>query len=578
MRARYLSSLPSHRSPLTLAILGAFLVSHPLQVLAAPDAGSLLRDQPKAPIVVPAQGPLVVPAVTAPEDKDAGPKILVKGFHIQGAILISEAELVDQLKDVIGKELSFRQLQRTTTILTAYYAKKDFLARVVLLPQDIKDGIVTIQIVEGRRGSVNINSAGSRIDAARVGRFIDNYLAAGEVMNTAKLGEVLNVLNKQPGLAVTSALSPGKGEGDINVKVNVTERPLIVYNVNVSNYGALSTGDLQSSASVTLNNPGGRLDSASVLASLSGGTDYVRGEYTVAVGDRGLRVGVNASNLRYHLIQSNFSALNATGTADTVGATLSYPLISRSATNLNLTGSYDEKHLLDNTTAGNTGDRYLNVANLGLSGYTMGSATSLLGSGMTSFGGSVSMGNSNQNNTSALATDTTTRKVQGDFAKLSYNAGYLRALNSKWNLNSTLRGQFANKNLDSSEQFVLGGPNGVRAYPVGEAAGDEAWLLNLNLSRLINSNITGNLFLDAGSVLLNRNTWSGWNSGNTALPNQYLLTGMGVSLDWRFNTHNLLSVSIASPLGNNPGRGSNGLNSDGSKIGPRGWLIYTAQF
>ena len=138
-------------------------------------------------------------------------------------------------------------------------------------------------------------------------------------MNTAKLGEVLNVLNKQPGLAVTSALSPGKGEGDINVKVNVTERPLIVYNVNVSNYGALSTGDLQSSASVTLNNPGGRLDSASVLASLSGGTDYVRGEYTVAVGDRGLRVGVNASNLRYHLIQSNFSALNATGTADTVG-------------------------------------------------------------------------------------------------------------------------------------------------------------------------------------------------------------------------------------------------------------------
>jgi hemolysin activation/secretion protein len=40
----------------------------------------------------------------------------------------------------------------------------------------------------------------------------------------------------------------------------------------------------------------------------------------------------------------------------------------------------------------------------------------------------------------------------------------------------SISGQLANTNLDSSEKFSLGGANGVRAYPSGEASGDEAWL------------------------------------------------------------------------------------------------------
>jgi hemolysin activation/secretion protein len=41
----------------------------------------------------------------------------------------------------------------------------------------------------------------------------------------------------------------------------------------------------------------------------------------------------------------------------------------------------------------------------------------------------------------------------------------------------TMVGQQASKNLPSAEKMSLGGPNGVRAYPVGEAAGDTGLLI-----------------------------------------------------------------------------------------------------
>ena len=43
------------------------------------------------------------------------------------------------------------------------------------------------------------------------------------------------------------------------------------------------------------------------------------------------------------------------------------------------------------------------------------------------------------------------------------------------NLHVNFHSQLASKDLDGSEQFVLGGANGVRAYPQGEASGDSGY-------------------------------------------------------------------------------------------------------
>ena len=55
-----------------------------------------------------------------------------------------------------------------------------------------------------------------------------------------------------------------------------------------------------------------------------------------------------------------------------------------------------------------------------------------------------------------------------------------------------MRGQLAFDNLDSSEKMELGGAYGVRAYPEGEAFGDEGYIATAE-ARLMLDSLTGSL-------------------------------------------------------------------------------------
>ncbi|MBU0752942.1 MAG: hypothetical protein KJ787_03865 [Gammaproteobacteria bacterium] len=559
-----------------VAGFAAVLMAAPLHAQTPPDAGQLLREQPKAPSVVPATPAPIAPAAPAAEP-DAGPRVLVKGFRIQGALLISEAELVAQLQDVVGKELSFRQLQGTASHLIAYYAQKGYLARVVLPPQDVKDGIVVLQVVEGKRGSLRIDRQGERLDSARVERLIDGRLASGDTMDIARLGEALNILNEQPGIEAKAALAPGKGEAEIDLVVTAADKPLTNYSLGINNQGSVGTGKEQANGSISINNPTGSFDAASLMLNASQGATFGRADYSRAVGDGGLRLGVNASRLDYRLVQSTFAALRGQGSASTVGLTASYPLARREDFNLSFTAAADGKQLIDRTVAGETGNRNVTVASLGLDGYRVDGPDSLLSGGITRFGTSLVVGNSDQRNRAALTADRAGRQVQGGFSKLGYSLGRLQSLTETWSIDAGLRGQFAGKNLDSTERFSLGGPGGVRGYPVGEASGDEGWLFNASLNYRMNDSVGLSTFVDAGGITINRRTWAGWNAGTPGLSNSYELAGAGFGFDWRPSKSILINATLAGPLGSNPGRDARGRDSD-NDTGTRSWLSLTAQF
>ncbi|MFV3075305.1 hypothetical protein [Niveispirillum fermenti] len=72
-------------------------------------------------------------------------------------------------------------------------------------------------------------------------------------------------------------------------------------------------------------------------------------------------------------------------------------------------------------------------------------------------------------------------------------------------LRGALAGQWSSTNLDSSEQFPLGGPAGVPADPVSEGSGDSRLPANLELHRPVTEGMARGLDLfgviDAGYVL-----------------------------------------------------------------------------
>lgn len=551
-----------------------------LQVSAqqVPDAGSLLKEISRPP-VQPVAPQTIKPLVPNQRPiKSDGQKILVKGFHIQGGILINEAELQLQLQHAIGKKLTFAQLQSLTLNLVGYYVSKGYVARAILPPQDITNGIIEIQVIEGKRGSLNIDNQGKLINSARVQGFIDQRLPIGAAMDFARLGEAMNILNEQPGIKAKVAITRGTGEGDVDLVVTAKGKPLVTTDVVVNNQGSRSTGEAQVQGAVTLNNPTGRFDTASLFVNANEGSAYVRADYSVAVDSSSLRIGVNASHLRYDVVQSSLSTLDPNGSARTYGINASYLLSYREDFKLRLTGSLDEKTLIDRTSTGETNNLNIRVASFGFSGFVQSEPSTFLAGGTTTFGVDLNVGDNTQSNGGALTTDNTTRQIEGHYAKLSFNLGHIRPITNTWSVSANLHGQLANKNLNSTERFSLGGIRGVRAYPVGEANGDEGWLFNIELRKNINQTLAATIFVDAGGIKLNDSTWANWNGSNTRLKNRYELYGVGVGFDWRFMPDALFSASLAVPIGENVGRDSNDHNVDGRESDQvRLWLTVTAR-
>jgi hemolysin activation/secretion protein len=553
--------------------LGAMLAFSTGLALAQqpPDAGRLLREQPKPPAAPPAK-----PAAPKPppgELQDTGLRVLVKAFRIQGATLIPEAELAEQIRDRVGKEQSFSDLRAAARTLVRYYASKGFSARVILPEQDIREGLITLRVIEGKRGALRIEQKGEGLDTARIERIIDRRVPAGAVMNLEDLGEAVSIVNELPGVSARSVLSPGKAESEVDVRVAVEPSPPRTYSVQANNQGSRGTGSVQGGFGATFNNPTGRFDRFGVITNASEGSAFVRGEYGIALGDNGLLVGASASHLAYRLTQSSFAALRARGTASTVGLNATYPVQLRTALDLRVSGGLDRRELVDRTINGQTGDRVVQVANLGTSATFLdpvgGDNTAEL---------RVYAGNTRQHDAAARAADQAARNVEGSFGKLEYSLDRVQELTPAWNFGFSLRGQVAGKNLDSSERMGLGGPNGVRAYPTGEAYGDHATLLTLALSHSFHENVSASVFLDHGWVRLNHSLWNNWNAANPQLRNTYSLSGVGVGLNLTVAPGASLRLSVAQRIGDNPGRDAAGNDADGSRPGPRGWVGFVAQF
>jgi hemolysin activation/secretion protein len=125
----------------------------------------------------------------------------------------------------------------------------------------------------------------------------------------------------------------------------------------------------------------------------------------------------------------------------------------------------------------------------------------------------------------------------------------LQGLSSSNSLYIAVNGQVANKNLDSSEQFFLGGPNSVRAYDVGAVGGASGVLGTAEFRQNLPLSLPGAwqaiAFLDSGALRVYQHAFEP--GSNTAS-----LSGAGVGLNWSTKSGWAASGGVAAPLGGRP--------------------------
>lgn len=553
----------------------------------SPDAGSIQRDierqLPTRPPPVPSR-PLVVPE-QAPKPDEL--QFQIKGFVLQGVTLVPLEEAQSVLKPWLGRPIQFSDLDQAKQAIVDLYQRKGWFARPLIPEQELQDDSeLRIEVIEGKLGAVRIEGkattpeAERRIDPERVLRTFTARQQAGAPLYMPHIERATSLLNDLPGTSVNVTLASGEDPEATDVVVSLQPRDLVTATVSRDNTGSRSTGAVKDTVAMNLDSPYGWGDQTSLNLMRSKGVEYGRLAYTLPVGYDGWRVGVNASAMNYHVIfpMSDSNPSYPRGVAYTQGMSLSSALLRSAQHNLNLQIAYDQKHFVneifnpDTAFINSLSDKRVGVSSLSLTGdhsddWMEGGVTQW---SVGALGGRVDLSANTQN----FQQDQQGPQTQGVYNKLNLSLSRLQRLSTTQSLWLSLQRQMANRNLDSSEKFTLGGSQGVRAYPSAEGTGDHGWLFTMESRQVVSPQWQWVAFIDYGQIRVNHENYVGYNG-----PDNVDLKGAGLSASYSVPGVAVARLTWSRRMGENPlANAKTGLDTDGSFIKHRLWLTVSGFF
>ncbi|WP_277187821.1 ShlB/FhaC/HecB family hemolysin secretion/activation protein [Caballeronia sp. BR00000012568055] len=524
---------------------GVNLPAIPGGVPRAPDAGTLIQQtQPDTPSgagsdgvpsaaapALPASTSASTPGATARNHEHAEAidrRFTLRHVTISGNDTVSKSDLLPLAAPFIGREVGIDDVEALASRITQSYRDRGYLlAQVIVPPQDVTDGDLRLEVLEGRIGRVRLNLApGARIRESVV-RARLAALRPGEPLDQHALERTMLLLSDLPGVRVSSALEAGETPGTVDLTVNVDAARPWQFALTGDDYGAASAGRVRIGAVARLNSPfmiGDNLD-VNLLAAERFDTVYGRVGYDVPVGANGTRVGIAASHLYYYL-GKEYAPLDATGYADILTLSATQPLLRSRQKNLLLRGSVEYRHLDDKINLiGQDSRQSLWAANGAL---TYEGRDALFGGGFSSAEVQLTAANLAINSGEQRMFDEGPygRHSEGASFRATLFANRLNAITDRLSLFAGVTGQWASRNLDSSSRIALGGPRAVRAYSPSEAVVDNALIATTEVRFAVTPRLTVSAFYDFGIG------WYNARHVNGQLDNRVTRGGVGMGAFW----------------------------------------------
>lgn len=531
--------------------------------LDQPDAGRTLQQMQPWTVPQPPQktvSPLEADSLDKPSAAPSGQpemRFLVKSMTVKGSTAFPARELESLLTAMVGSERTLSELNEAARQITRYYRHHGYsVARAYLPAQTVQNGEVVIQVLEGKLNRIVLNNK-SKVSDEYLKSLIEGRITPGQLMDTSRVNRALLLANTLPGVGrIQGALRAGEEVGTTNLIVSVPEGRSRSGDIMLDNTGNRFTGQYRLSGHMQFNNPlqaGDQLDLRATVSDES--LAYGLVSWDMPVGVNGWRAGVETGYSRY-VLGDQFASLDLHGDALTIGLKASYPLVLDVKRKILFEAALQQSNLSDITAF--TVDKKVSSAVLTLSG------NAVRGEGAGAWRMEGTFGSLSIDPASERAKDAAGAKSNGSFTKVTLSGSYLYSLSEKSGLYGSLSAQFAGKNLDSSEKFLLGGVGGVRAYPSGEGLGDEGWLATAEWRYRLLPTLQGVLFYDTGGVDVNHTPFA-------AGKNHRTLSGQGLGLNASPVPGVGLKLNVA-------WRGSEVPVSDGKDLKPRIWLQGSYQF
>lgn len=511
---------------IALSVFIAILFLMPAGIFAQEPGGEVLKQLEKKETAPKPEEPEKAPLIEKEkvEDKVKGEikgeqKILVKGFKIQGATILDEASLDAIIAPYQNKELTLAQINQAADKITAAYRVKGYLTANAFVPaQDIKDGIVVIQITEGKTGIITVTGNQNYTTG-----FIQGHIEKVRQDPSLKeqtLERALLILNDYPSLNVNASLKAGTEPGTTDIAIKAADSYPISASLSYDNYGTRTLS--KSRATLFIDKGSTITDGDSIKLTGVTGLDridlnklsYGRFDYTAPIDYNGTKIGVYYANSLYEAGR-DLTPLIIKGKAHIAGIYITNPIIKTTDAILNIKLGFDYKDVYDYILYTQRSEDNIRTANIGLNYDTVDNLFNLSGRNIIGinyyqgirdiFGGT----GKNDINTSRYQAD-------GQFGKYTLDAARIQRLSKYDYIIIKGAGQFSKDALFIAEQFSIGGAGSVRGYNPSSQSGDSGYNITAELqfspilseqaigSQKLGDTIKFALFTDHGGVFRNK--------------------------------------------------------------------------
>lgn len=416
---------------------------------------------------------------------EENPAFYVKKINLTGETVDDRyGELAGILASYENKDMDIAAMRRLQGDVTKFLHDSGFtVCQAVIPPQEVKNGELEVKIYIARYDTITrvpIPDEEKKRRPRVADRVLDRYVSQikpGEQIRDIRLEKTLNRLNDLPGVQARANLFPGSKAGTTGLNIDIERRPVWNNYVFWDNGGTRATGRYRYGFYTEINNPGQQGDKIGISGMASNG-DLLGGsiKYETPVGYRGTRMGVAFSLTDY----DSLDELSGTSYFNTRGRSFGFsyygytPIYRDKSNRVHATWGYDYRRMRSKFTNDDykkllpnlrENKRHGHVGHVGINGseYEKNRFTCY---DLTYWFGNVTTDSDFSGNRGS-DTDGVFHKATANFTHIIFDG--------KANYRVNMSAQIANRKLDSSERFYIGGMNSVRAYPGSEFSGDNAF-------------------------------------------------------------------------------------------------------
>ena len=398
-------------------------------------------------------------------------------------------KLVNQVEFERGW-ITIEQLDAIALAVTEYYRENGFILATAFVPeQEVADGIIRLNVLEGRLGDVAVANQ-LIFDPQTIKAAFDNEL--GEPVTEERIEGALRRINDLPGVRVRGSFSPGDNVGETRLTLGVLDEKAWSSSILIDNHGSETTGETRLYASTEWNNlmnKGHRLV-AGVLrtegpdSSLYGQLSY---EMPFTKDRRGTVTATVSTN--EFTVNRLANLPEIIGETDNYGIGINYQLIRGRTLNLALNAGYLQKDVLFQvgTLVSLSTEEKIETVSVAADYTQLWDDQQLLLTGR--FG--VDQGHMIEGEARGQSVDFTKILLSTNVLKRFSIDNWLTKNESYFNFVFKLNAQYTEKFLSSVEQFSLGGPNAVRSLGVSDVSVDSGVYVGTELFFDLPYDITG---------------------------------------------------------------------------------------